>query len=176
MSYLWYEDGGDKVERWAGHWGTFWLRVFAVCWRKALRWDNSPDRCWDGTVSPELLANNSLGFCQARNSYKNNFTSSWKKNKARRIIHACYVLIVGALCNHELIRRRTQWEMTMVAPKWRVSFSKKRMALYIKLSLKFLWLNTRLRGAWVGREVHRPSSLSLHETLEFLPWCSSAGN
>lgn len=60
-----------------------WIRrhVLASSFCCALEegYESSPQTDTDSTVSSELLANNSLDFCQAGNSHKNNFTLSEKK-------------------------------------------------------------------------------------------------
>lgn len=62
-----------------------------------------------------------LDFAKIETATRIHFTLPEKKI-APRIIHACNVLVFYALCNYELILRRTQWEITMATPKWQASF------------------------------------------------------
>lgn len=117
-----------------GKWRGYWMAIdapssseFLLCTRGRRQNQTTPQTDVKGTMFSGIFANNTQ-FCQDRNSHKNTLHFARKKI-ATRIIHACNVLVFYALCNYELILRRTQWEITMATPKHdSLFFPRKRMA------------------------------------------------
>lgn len=80
---------------------------FLLCTGGSLQDQITPQTDVKATVFSGISANNTLAFAKIETATRIHFTLPEKKIAAR-IIHACNVLVFYALCNYELILRRTQ--------------------------------------------------------------------